>query len=158
MLYGPLTSFTVQATGQLTTAAAYRPVIVTYRNGSPVRLGDLGNVIDSVENDKAAAWYNEERSISLAIFKQPGTNTVAVAGEVRRLLPTFQKQLPAAASLHVLYDRSVSIKDSVNDVRFTLLLTLVPRRHGDFPVPAEPLGDRDSRLWRFRSRSSARSR
>jgi HAE1 family hydrophobic/amphiphilic exporter-1 len=124
VLYGPLTSFTVQATGQLMSAAAYKPVIVAYRNGSPVRLGDLGNVIDSVENDKAAAWYNAERSISLAIFKQPGTNTVAVASEVRRLLPSFQRQLPAAASLHVLYDRSVSIKESVNDVRFTLVLTL----------------------------------
>ena len=124
ILYGPMTSFTVQANGQLTEASAYRPVIVAYRNGSPVRLSDIGKVVDGVENDKTAAWYNEERSISLAIFKQPGTNTVAVASEVRRLLPTFQKQLPAAASLHVLYDRSISIRNSVDDVRFTLLLTL----------------------------------
>jgi hydrophobic/amphiphilic exporter-1 (mainly G- bacteria), HAE1 family len=124
VLFGPMTAFTVQANGQLTDAAAYRPVVVAYRNGSPVRLGDLGRVIDGVENDKAAAWYNEERSISLAIFKQPGTNTVEVAGAVRRLLPAFQRQLPAAASLHVLYDRSESIRASVNDVRFTLLLTL----------------------------------
>ena len=99
-------------------------MIVAYRNGSPVRVGDVANVIDGVENDKAAAWYNDERSISLAIFKQPGTNTVEVAEAVRRLLPTFQKQLPAAASLHILYDRSASIRDSVRDVRFTLLLTL----------------------------------
>ncbi len=90
-----------------------------------MRVGDLGNVIDGVENDKAAAWYNDERSISLAIFKQPGTNTVEVAEAVRKLLPTFEKQLPAAASLHILYDRSTSIRDSVSDVRFTLLLTLV---------------------------------
>jgi HAE1 family hydrophobic/amphiphilic exporter-1 len=124
ILYGPLTSFTVQANGQILDAAGYRPVIVAYRNGSPVRVGDLGNVINGVENDKAAAWYNDERSISLAIFKQPGTNTVAVAEAVRKLLPTFQSQLPAAASLHVLYDRSTSIRDSVRDVRFTLLLTL----------------------------------
>jgi HAE1 family hydrophobic/amphiphilic exporter-1 len=124
ILYGPMTSFTVQASGQLMEASAYRPVIVAYRNGSPVRLSDIGRVVDGVENDKTAAWYNEERSISLAIFKQPGTNTVAVAGEVRRLLPTFQKQLPAAATLHVLYDRSQSIRNSVNDVRFTLLLAL----------------------------------
>ncbi len=124
ILYGPMTSFTVQATGQLTEASAYRPVVVAYRNGSPVRLADLGKVLDGVENDKTAAWYNEERSISLAIYKQPGTNTVAVASEVRRLLPTFQKQLPAAATLHILYDRSQSIRNSVNDVRFTLVLTL----------------------------------
>ncbi len=80
--------------------------------------------VDGVENDKTAAWYDDERSISLAIFKQPGMNTVEVATAVRRLLPTFQKQLPASASLHILYDRSTSIRDSVNDVRFTLLLTL----------------------------------
>jgi hydrophobic/amphiphilic exporter-1 (mainly G- bacteria), HAE1 family len=125
ILYGPVTQFTVQANGQIFDAAGYRPIIVAYRNGSPVRLADVANVIDGVENDKAAAWYNDERSISLAIFKQPGTNTVAVAEAVRKLLPTFQKQLPAAASLHILYDRSVSIRESVNDVRFTLLLTLV---------------------------------
>ncbi|MGE5415065.1 MAG: efflux RND transporter permease subunit, partial [Syntrophomonadaceae bacterium] len=124
ILYGAQTSFTVQASGQLLDAASYRPIIVAYRNGSPVRISDIGDAKDSVENDKTAAWYNDERSISLAIFKQPGTNTVEVAEAVRRLLPTFQKQLPASATLHVLYDRSVSIRDSVNDVRFTLLLTL----------------------------------
>ncbi len=124
VLYGPMTSFTVQANGQLTEASAYRSVIVAYRNGSPVRVSDIGKAVDGVENDKTAAWYNDERSISLAIFKQPGTNTVAVATAVRKLLPTFQKQLPASASLHVLYDRSQSIRQSVNDVRFTLLLTL----------------------------------
>jgi HAE1 family hydrophobic/amphiphilic exporter-1 len=124
IMYGPRTSFTVQANGQILEASGYRPVIVAYRNGSPVRLSDLGDAISGVENDKAAAWYNDERSISLAIYKQPGTNTVAVAEAVRKLLPTFQKQLPAAASLHILYDRSASIRDSVSDVRFTLLLTL----------------------------------
>src|SRR5262249_12537481 len=125
ILYGALTSFTVQANGQLLDAASYRPGLVTDRNGSPVRIADIGDAKDGVENDKTAAWYNDERSISLAIFKQPGTNTVDVAEAVRRLLPTFQKQLPASATLHVLYDRSVSIRDSVNDVRFTLLLTLM---------------------------------
>jgi hydrophobic/amphiphilic exporter-1 (mainly G- bacteria), HAE1 family len=124
ILYGALTSFTVQADGQLLDAASYKPVIVAYRNGSPVRISDLGDVKDGVENDKTAAWYNDERSISLAIFKQPGMNTVEVAESVRRLLPTFQKQLPASATLHVLYDRSTPIRDSVNDVKFTLLLTL----------------------------------
>ena len=124
MLFGPLTSFTVQASGQLTEAAAYRPVIVAYRDGSPVRLSDLGRVVDGVENDKTAAWYNNERSISLAVFKQPGTNTVAVAAPCASCCPTFQKQLPAAASLHILYDRSESIRASVNDVKFTLVLTL----------------------------------
>ena len=125
ILYGPLTSFTVQANGQILEAEGYRPVIVAYRNGSAVRLGDLAEVVGGVENNKAAAWFNDERSISLAIFKQPGENTVAVAEAVRKLLPTFQRQLPASASLHVVYDRSTSIRASVEDVKFTLLLTLV---------------------------------
>jgi len=128
-LFGPNKAFTVEANGQLIQAESYRPLIVAYRNGSPVRLRDLGWVIDSVENDKTAAWFcdrdHEERSIILAIQRQPGTNTVAVAGAVQRLLPNFRKELPASVSLHVLYDRSVSIQNSVNDVQFTLLLTLV---------------------------------
>jgi HAE1 family hydrophobic/amphiphilic exporter-1 len=124
VLAGPRTAFTVQANGQILDASGYRPLIVAYREGSPVRLSDVGTAIDGVENDRTAAWYNDERSISLAVYKQPGTNTVAVAGAVRKLLPTFQKQLPASASLHVLYDRSASIRDSVNDVRFTLVLSL----------------------------------
>ena len=123
-LYGSHKAFTVRATGQLTEAAAYRPLIVAYRGGSPVRLEQLGRVIDSVENEKIAAWFVDQRSIILAIQRQPGTNTVEVAGAVRTLLPTFERQLPASASLHVLFDRSESIRASVNDVKFTLLLTL----------------------------------
>ncbi len=123
-LWGPHTAFTVEATGQLTDAAAYRPVIVAYRNGNPVRLEQLGHVIDSVENDKTAAWYIDQRAVVLAIQRQPGTNTVKVAEAVRELLPTFREQLPASVQMKVLYDRSESIKDSVNDVQFTLLFTL----------------------------------
>ncbi len=123
-LYGPHTAFTVEATGQLLNAAAYRPIIVAYRNGQPVRLSDLGRVVNSVQNDKTAAWYVDQRSVVLAIQRQPGTNTVAVAGAVKGLLPTFQRQLPASVTMHLLYDRSDSIRASVNDVKFTLLLTL----------------------------------
>jgi HAE1 family hydrophobic/amphiphilic exporter-1 len=128
-LDGPHVAFTVQATGQLKNAAAYMPLIVAYRNGSPVRLQDLGVVLDSVENNKTAAWYvdatHNDRSVILAIQRQPGTNTVKVAGDVRSLVTTLQKQIPASVSLHVLYDRSVPIRDSVNDVKLTLLLALV---------------------------------
>jgi HAE1 family hydrophobic/amphiphilic exporter-1 len=124
IMYGPSKAFTLQATGQLNEAAAYRSILVSYKNGSPVRLDAVGRVFDSVENDKTAAWFNGDRSISLAIQRQPGTNTVQVADAVRRMLPTFQKQLPPAAQLHVLFDRSVSIKESVHDVKFTLILTL----------------------------------
>jgi HAE1 family hydrophobic/amphiphilic exporter-1 len=123
-LYGSERAFTVQASGQLYEAAGYRHVIVAYRQGSPVRLQDIGTAIDSVENDKTAAWYIDQRALVLAIQRQPGTNTVEVARSVKDLLPTFQAQLPASVSLHVLYDRSDAIRASVNDVQFTLVFTL----------------------------------
>jgi hydrophobic/amphiphilic exporter-1 (mainly G- bacteria), HAE1 family len=123
-LWGKDTAFTVQATGQLYNAAAYRPLVVVYRNGSPVRLEELGRVIDSVENDKVANWYNNIRSIVLAIQRQPGTNTVEVVDSIKKLIPTFRAQMPASINLNILYDRSVSIRESVNDVKFTLLLAV----------------------------------
>jgi HAE1 family hydrophobic/amphiphilic exporter-1 len=125
---GPHQAFTIQATGQLTNAAAYRPLIVTYRKGSPVRLEELANVIDSVEDDKTASWYNSaefsERAIVLAVQRQPGTNTIEVADGVKALLPSFQAQLPPTATLAVLYDRSQTIRESFRDVQFTMFLTL----------------------------------
>jgi hydrophobic/amphiphilic exporter-1 (mainly G- bacteria), HAE1 family len=123
-LYGPHRAFTVQASGQLMDAAAYRPLIVAYRNGAPVRLEQLGRVLDSVENDKVAGWRRDERAVVLAIQRQPGTNTVEVVDAVRRLIPTFRDQLPASVNLSVLYDRSQTIRASVDDVQFTLLLTV----------------------------------
>jgi HAE1 family hydrophobic/amphiphilic exporter-1 len=123
-LWGKNKAFTVQATGQLFDAAAYRPLIVAYRGGSPVRLDELGRVIDSVENDKVANWYNNTRSIVLAVQRQPGTNTVEVVDSIKRLLPTFRAQMPASVDLNILYDRSVTIRQSVNDVKFTLLLAV----------------------------------
>jgi HAE1 family hydrophobic/amphiphilic exporter-1 len=119
---------TVESSGELNDAAAYRPLIVAYRNGSPVRLGELGQVIDSVESIRTAAWYvtssSELRGIVLAVQKQPGTNTVAVADAVMKLLPSFREQMPAAVTLHILFDNSVFIRESVKDVEFTLILTL----------------------------------
>jgi HAE1 family hydrophobic/amphiphilic exporter-1 len=123
-LEGQKQAFTIQATGQLYNAAAYRPLIVAYRNGSPVRLEELGRVIDSVENDKAANWYNNERSVVLAIQRQPGTNTVEVVDSIKELLPVFRIQIPPSVKLETLYDRSVSIRESVRDVKFTLFLAL----------------------------------
>jgi hydrophobic/amphiphilic exporter-1 (mainly G- bacteria), HAE1 family len=124
MLYGRFQSFTVQANGQLMRAAEYRPLIVAYRNGQPVRLRELGRVIDSVQNDKIAGWFNGTRSIVLAIQRQPGENTVEVVDNIRKLLPTFRAQLPAGVNFDVLYDRSQSIRESVHDVQFTLGLTV----------------------------------
>ena len=123
-LYGQHQAFAVQANGQLTNAAAYRPLIVAYRNGAPVRIEQIGTAIDSTENDKLASWYNDTRAIVLAIQRQPGTNTVEVVNSIKALLPTFRKQMPASVDLAILYDRSDSIRDSVNDVKFTLLLTV----------------------------------
>ncbi len=123
-LWGRHQAITVQANGQLTNAAAYRPLIVTYRNGSPVRLDELGRVMDSVENDKIASWYNGTRSVVLAIQRQPGTNTVEVVDNIKALLPTFRAQMPPSVQLNILYDRSVSIRNSVRDVKSTLMLTI----------------------------------
>jgi HAE1 family hydrophobic/amphiphilic exporter-1 len=123
-MYGHSTAYTVQATGQLLNADQYRPLIVAYRNGSPVRLDEVGRVFDSVENDKTASWFNGRRGIVLPIFRQPGTNTVEVVDAIKKLLPIFREQMPKTVSLDILYDRSISIRDSVNDVKFTLFLTM----------------------------------
>ena len=123
-LQGEKQAFTIQATGQLYNAAAYRPLIVAYRGGSPVRLDELGRVIDGVENDKSANWYNNERAVVLAIQRQPGTNTVEVVDSIKKLLPTFKSRIPPSVKLEVLFDRSVSIRESVRDVKFTLLIAL----------------------------------
>src|SRR5258705_1329639 len=127
-LWGKNQAFTVRANGQLMTADAFRDMIVSYRNGSPVRLGDLGDVIDSVQNDKSAMWTyvgkNGGRSIGLSIQRQPGTNTVEVVERIKELMPTFRNMMPASVELNIEMDRSESILDSVNDVKFTLLLTM----------------------------------
>jgi HAE1 family hydrophobic/amphiphilic exporter-1 len=124
ILWGPHRAYTVQASGQLQDAAAFRPLIVAYKNGAPVRLQDLGQVLDDVQDNKTAGWYDGVRAIVLAIQRQPGTNTVAVAEGVRNLMGSLQAQLPASVEVHTLYDRSVSIRQSLTDVKRTLLLTL----------------------------------
>jgi HAE1 family hydrophobic/amphiphilic exporter-1 len=124
-LDGNYQSYTIKASGQLMYADAYRPLIVTYRNGSPVYLREIAHVMDSVENDKIAGWFNGTRAIVLAIQRQPGTNTVEVVDSIRKLLPSFRAQMPAAMQLEILYDRSESIRDSINDLQFTLLISMV---------------------------------
>jgi HAE1 family hydrophobic/amphiphilic exporter-1 len=127
-LSGPKSTATIQANGQLMEAKQFMPLIVAYRNGQPVRLQELGTVKDSVENDKVAAWYatptSRDRSIILAIQRQPGTNTVKVADAIKKILPAFRDKLPAAVSLEVLRDSSIPIKESAHDVQFTLYMTL----------------------------------
>jgi hydrophobic/amphiphilic exporter-1 (mainly G- bacteria), HAE1 family len=126
---GPAQMTTIQANGQLLEARQYAPLIVAYRNGQPVRLSEIGQAYDSVENDRVAAWYTtpedgRQRAIIMAVQRQPGTNTVEVTQAVKNLLPSFREQLPAAAKLDVLRDSSTSIKESAGDVQFTLVLTL----------------------------------
>jgi HAE1 family hydrophobic/amphiphilic exporter-1 len=125
-LSGKDRAYMVEATGQLQNAAAYRPLAVAYRNGAPVQLGELGRVIDAVENDKTAAFIGKDltRGVILGVQRQPGANTVKVVDSIRALLPALRTQMPGGLALDVLYDRSASVRSSVNDVRFTLLLSL----------------------------------
>ncbi len=123
-LYGEHKAYTVQATGQLTRASLYRPLIVAYRNGSPVRLDELGNVVDGVQDDKITNSYNDERAIILAVQRQPGTNTVEVVDGVHKVLPQFRSILPPSVNLIEVYDRSDTIRASVNEVKFTLFVAI----------------------------------
>jgi len=124
ILWGTDKAYAVESNGQLTDAQGFGNLIVSFQNGAPVRLKDLGRVVDSVQDNRNASWYNGERSIVLAIQRQPGTNTVQVAENVRAAVERLRPQLPASVEIATLYDRSVSIEESVTDVKFTLFLTL----------------------------------
>jgi HAE1 family hydrophobic/amphiphilic exporter-1 len=123
-LYGPNRASTIKANGQLQNAQEFRQMVVAYRNGAPVHLDELGNVLDDVENNRVASWYNGDRAVVLAIQRQPGTNTVEVANGVKDLLDKLRVQMPPSVTVNTLYDRSLPIEESVNDVKFTLMLTL----------------------------------
>jgi len=128
-IIGPQRAFTLQASGQLMSAEQYRPLVVAYRGGSPVRLEELGNIMDSVEDDKTASWFyshvgHNNQSIILAIQRQPGTNTIVVTDGVKNLLPLFKAELPPSVNMDILYDRSDTIRESFQDVQFTMVLTL----------------------------------
>jgi len=122
-------AYTIRASGQLLEAQPYGDVVVAYSKGAPVRLRDLGRAVDGAEDARTAAWFVDKdgarRSLILAIQRQPGANTVAVADEIKALLPKLQSYLPPSVELHVLYDRSISIHDSVRDVELTLILSFV---------------------------------
>ncbi len=128
-LYGPRAAFNVQVNGQLMNAAAFRPLVVSWHNGAPIRLDEVANVIDSVEDTRQASWMysgnTAVRSIQLSVFKQPGANTIQVADSINRLLPVFNSQLPPSVQLSVRGDRSKTIRAAFEDVQYTMLLTLV---------------------------------
>ncbi len=123
-LSGDKQQLVIAANPQLPNAAAFRDLIIAWRNGAPVRLGDVGAVLDSVENIRTASWHNGTRAIVLAVQRQPDANTVEVVDRVRALLPTFRAQLPPSAKVEVMNDRSTSIRQAVEDVQFTLGLTI----------------------------------
>jgi hydrophobe/amphiphile efflux-1 (HAE1) family protein len=127
-LYGPRTAYNIQANGQLMKAADYRPLVVAWRNGTPIRLEEVANVKDSVEDDKNSSWFNTpdttERAVNLMIMRQPGSNTIEVTNSIRKLLPYFQSQLPPAVNLMVRMDRSKNVRQAFQDVQFTMFITL----------------------------------
>jgi hydrophobic/amphiphilic exporter-1 (mainly G- bacteria), HAE1 family len=123
-LYGPDRNFVIQASGQLLEAKAYGGIVVAWRNGSPIRLDEVASVYAGVENERNAGWYNGARTIYLAIQRQPGTNTVEVVDRIKAVLPQLEQQLPASVQLRIRSDRAVPIRESVDDVKFTLQLTV----------------------------------
>jgi hydrophobic/amphiphilic exporter-1 (mainly G- bacteria), HAE1 family len=123
-LYGEKQAFTVESSGQLTNAAAYRSMVVAWRKGVPVRLEQLGLVLDGVETDKVIAWFNAKRGVILAIQRQPGTNTVEVVDSIKNLLPVLRSAIPPSVELTISYDASRTIRGSIRDVQFTLALTI----------------------------------
>ena len=124
-LYGQHKAFNIQSNGQLTDAKRYRPMIIAYRNGAPVRLDQVASVTDSVQDNRVMNWINAVPGIILAVQRQPGSNTIDIVNAVRKMLPKFESILPPAMNLSVEYDKSISIRDSVNDVKFTLFLAIV---------------------------------
>ena len=128
-LFGPHQAYNVQSNGQLMNAAAYRPLVVSWKNGAPVRLEQLATVIDSVEDERTAAWTYEagkegKRAINLMVMRQPGSNTIEVNDSIKRLLPFFRSQLPPSVELNIRSDRSRNIREAFEDIKFTMLLTM----------------------------------
>ncbi len=125
VLYGKDRTLTIQATGQLSNATQFRSMVVANRNGAPIHLGELGTVNDGVQNRRNVSWYNGDRAIVLAVMRQPGTNTVAVADRVKEAMAELAPSLPPSVKVNVRYDRSVGIRSAVNDVKISLLVALV---------------------------------
>jgi len=127
-LYGPHTAYNVQANGQLMRAADYRPMVVAWRNGTPVRLDEVANVIDGVEDDKNASWVVTKdgpvRAINLGVMRQAGSNTMQITQAIRKILPTLQAELPPSVQLNIRGDRSINIREAFHDIQFTMAVTL----------------------------------
>ena len=138
-------SYTIGANDQLTSSASYRPLVVAYHNGGPVRLSDVATATDGVEDTQQAAWMNTTPAVILNVQRQPGANTIAVVDQIKAQLPQLTATLPASVHVRLLTDRTTTIRASVRDVQFELMLTVGARRHGDVPLPADADDDADSR-------------
>ncbi len=124
-LYGKDIYSSIQAPGQLQNAKEYNDLILTYRNGSPLFLKNIGKAIDSVANNKIATWYRDKPGIILAIQKQPDTNTIEIVDGIKEVLPLLRRQIPEGVNINIMFDRSISIRESVNDANFTMILALI---------------------------------
>ena len=124
-LYAPNRAYTLVSEAQLTNAQAYMPMVVTYRNGAPVRIQDIGKAIDSVENNKVGSWFNDKRAVILGVQRQPGANVVDVVDSIKAILPGLRAQIPQSIKLDVFFDRTQSIRESVHDVQLTMIGTIV---------------------------------
>ncbi len=122
---GPMRASTINANDQLMTAAEYRNLVIAYKNGSPVRLSDVANAIDGAQNDKLAAWMNMTPAVILNVQRQPGANVIEVVDNIKSLLPQLTASLPAAVDVSILTDRTVTIRASVEDVEFELMLAVI---------------------------------
>jgi multidrug efflux pump len=121
---GPRQAYTIGANDQLMDSSSYRPVILAYRNGSPVRLMDVANIVDSAENLKQAAWENTTPAVIMNVQRQPGANIISVVDRIRTVLPQLQSALPSSVKVDIVADRTETIRASVNDVKFELMLTI----------------------------------
>ena len=128
-LFGPDATYNIQAAGQLMNAEAFKPVVIAYRNGAPVRLEQVATVLDNVEDNKNASWLytkaGARRAINLQVMRQPGSNTIEVTDAVRRLLPAFETELPPSVHLTIRGDRSRNIRQAFSDIQWTMVVTLV---------------------------------
>ena len=143
-LYGKHQAFTILANGQLNKAEDYRPMIVAYRNGNPIRLEQLGRVMDSVQNDKIASWFNNVRAVVLSIQRQPGANTVQVVDDIKKIFPQLREQIPASVNIDILYDRSESIRRVGERRAIHPAADRCPRRARHLSVPAKSFGHHHS--------------
>src|SRR6195952_5725142 len=124
-LDGAQQAYTIAANDQIAAADAYKPIIIAYRNGAPVTIGDVARIVDGLENDRTGGWYNGTPAVIIDIQRQPGANVIEVVRQIRAEIPKVQRAIPAGVKLTIVSDRTVTIRASVNDVQFTLILSVV---------------------------------